>query len=42
VREYGGKEKEIQKDLLKPINKVNSKLDEELQEREVESTTSGG
>lgn len=36
------KKKDIQKDSLKPITKVNSKLDEELQEWEVESTTSGG
>jgi hypothetical protein len=34
--------KTFKKNLLIPINKVNSKLDEELQEREVESTTSGG
>jgi hypothetical protein len=32
----------IQKeDTLQPITKVNSKLDKELQEWEVESTTSG-
>jgi hypothetical protein len=36
------KKKDIQKDTLKPITKVNSKLDKELQEWEVESTTSGG
>jgi hypothetical protein len=36
------KKKDIQKDSLKPIDKVNSKLDKELQEWEVESTTSGG
>jgi hypothetical protein len=36
------KKKDIQKDSLKPITKVNSKLDKELQEWEVESTTSGG
>jgi hypothetical protein len=34
--------KDLQKDSLKPITKVNSKLDKELQEWEVESTTSGG
>jgi hypothetical protein len=34
-------EKDIQKETLKPITKVNSKLDKELQEWEVESTTSG-
>jgi hypothetical protein len=33
--------KDIQKETLKPITKVNSKLDKELQEWEVESTTSG-
>jgi hypothetical protein len=37
------KKEDIQKeDTLKPITKVNSKLDKELQEWEVESTTSGG
>ncbi len=36
------KEKEIQKGTLKPITKVNSKLDKELQEWEVESTKGGG
>jgi len=36
------KKKDLQKDSLKPITKVNSKLDKELQEWEVESTTSGG
>jgi hypothetical protein len=37
------KKKDIQKeDSLKPITKVSSKLDKELQEWEVESTTSGG
>ena len=36
-------EKDVQKEsTLQPITKVNSKLDEELQEWEVESTTSGG
>jgi hypothetical protein len=35
-------EKEIQKETLKPITKVNSKLDKELQEWEVESTKGGG
>ncbi len=33
--------KDIKKETLKPITKVNSKLDKELQEWEVESTTSG-
>jgi hypothetical protein len=33
--------KDIQKDTLQPITKVNSKLDKELQEWEVDSTTSG-
>ena len=35
-------EKDIQKETLKPITKVNSKLDKELQESEVESTKGGG
>ena len=36
------KKKDIQKeDTLQPITKINSKLDKELQEWEVESTTSG-
>jgi hypothetical protein len=35
-------EKETQKEALKPITKVNSKLDKELQEWEVESTKGGG
>ena len=35
-------EKEIQKETLKPMTKVNSKLDKELQEWEVESTKGGG
>ncbi len=36
------KKKDVQKeDTLKPITKVNSKLDKELQEWEVESTASG-
>ena len=35
-------EKDIQKDTLKPVTKVNSKLDKELQEWEVESTKGGG
>jgi hypothetical protein len=34
--------KDLQKDTLKPITKVNSKLDKELQEWEVESTKGGG
>lgn len=37
-----GKKKDIEKDTLKPITKVNSKLDKELQECEVESTRGGG
>ncbi len=36
------KKKDIQKDTLEPITKVNSKLDKELQEWEVESTKGGG
>ncbi len=42
---YMGQKKieEVQKeDTLKPVTKVNSKLDKEMQEWEVESTTSGG
>lgn len=36
------KKKDIQKeDTLQPITKVNSKLDKELQEWEVDSTMSG-
>ena len=35
-------EKETQKEALKPITKVNSKLDKKLQEWEVESTKGGG
>jgi hypothetical protein len=35
-------EKDIQKETLKPITKVNSKMDKELQEWEVESTKGGG
>ena len=35
-------EKETQKEALKPITKVNSKFDKELQEWEVESTKGGG
>ena len=31
-------EKDIQKETLKPITKVNSKLDKELQEWQVQST----
>jgi hypothetical protein len=34
--------KDIQKETLKPITKVNSKLDKELQEWEVESTKGEG
>ena len=37
----GEKKKDLQKDSLKPITKVNSKLDKELQEWEVESTKGG-
>ena len=41
----GGEEKEnkkdIQKDTLNPVTKVNTKLDKELQEWEVDSTSSG-
>jgi hypothetical protein len=37
----GEKKKDIQKDTLKPVTKVNSQLDKELQEWEVESTESG-
>ena len=37
------KKEDVQKeDTLKPITKVSSKLDKEMQEWEVESTTSGG
>jgi hypothetical protein len=36
------KEDAQKEDTLKPITKVNSKLDKEMQEWEVESTTSGG
>ena len=35
-------EKNIQKEILKPFTKVNSKLDRELQKWEVESTKGGG
>ena len=35
-------EKDIQKETLNPVTKVNSKLDKELQEWEVESTKGGG
>ncbi|HZB79649.1 MAG TPA: hypothetical protein VE264_00055 [Nitrososphaera sp.] len=34
--------KDIQKDTLQPVTKVNTKLDKELQELEVESTKGGG
>lgn len=34
--------KDIEKETLKPITKVNSKLDKEMQELEVESTKGGG
>jgi hypothetical protein len=35
-------EMHIQKEILKPVTKVNSKLDRELQECEVESIKGGG
>lgn len=35
------KKRDIQKDTLNPVTKVNTKLDKELQEWEVDSTTSG-
>lgn len=35
-------EKRDAEETLKPITKVNSKLDKELQELEVESTKGGG
>jgi hypothetical protein len=35
-------EKHVQKETLKPVTKVNSKLDRELQKWEVESTKGGG
>ena len=35
------KKKDIQKDTLNPVTKVNTKLDKELQEWEVDSTSSG-
>ena len=35
------KKKDIQKDTLNPVTKVNTKLDKELQEWEVDSTMSG-
>jgi hypothetical protein len=38
----GIEEKDIQKETLKPITKVNSKLAEELQEWEMESTKGSG
>ena len=34
--------KDIVKETLKPINKIYSKLDKELQELEVKSTKGGG
>ena len=36
------KKKDVVEESLKPITKVNSKLDRELQELEVESTKGGG
>jgi hypothetical protein len=35
-------DKDIRKETLKPVTKVNSKLDKELQDWEVESTKGGG
>jgi hypothetical protein len=35
-------EKKVEQGTLKPVTKVNSKLDKELQEWEVESTKGGG
>jgi hypothetical protein len=35
-------DKDIQKETLKPVTEVNSKLDKELQKWEVESTKSVG
>lgn len=35
------KNKDIQKDMLNPVTKVKTKLDKEMQEWEVDSTTSG-
>ena len=35
------KKKDIQKDTLNPVTKVKTKLDKELQEWEVDSTSSG-
>ena len=37
-----GKKKDITQETLKPVTKVNSKLDKEMQELEVESTKGGG
>jgi hypothetical protein len=36
------KKKDLTEETLKPITKVNSKIDKELQELEVESTKGGG
>ena len=36
------RKKDIQKHTLNPITKVNTKLDKELQEWEVDSTKGGG
>ena len=36
-----GEEPNLTKEALKPINKVESKLDKEMQELEVESTKGG-
>jgi hypothetical protein len=33
--------KDLQRDTLNPVTKVNTKLDKELQEWEVDSTSSG-
>jgi hypothetical protein len=35
------KNQDIEKDMLKPITKANSKLDKEMQEWEVESSKGG-
>ena len=37
-----GRERHSKRETLKPLTKVNSKLDKELQEWEVESTKGGG
>jgi hypothetical protein len=40
-KEKKEKKKDIQKDTLNPVTKVNTKLDKELQDWEVDSTSSG-